>query len=178
MSVLPIYIGCCPTGKDDLAADVLEHSIRVNTPAEVTFHRIGDGTGDTGFSAARWQLCHEEGFAIYLDSDMLVFKDIRQLWAYRRQGKWIGTQTRKSKCASVSVVDCGAMPHITTLRDLRAAGYYESNIPEVWNWMDMTPTEETCLLHYTHQKLQPWKDEAPKDREIDKLWLTYMHRIQ
>src|SRR5688500_17656237 len=76
-----------------LAVKVLEHSIKRHTdlPVEVTpmcdlpIRQPKDPRQGqrTGFSFSRFcipQLAGYRGRAIYMDADMLVFKDIRELW--------------------------------------------------------------------------------------------------
>ena len=70
------------------------------------------------------------------------------------------------------VVDCAHMPKVNSLVVLKAAYYYVQGIPKTWNHCDRWD-ENTKLLHFTQQSLQPWKPDAPKDRAIDKLWLDY-----
>ena len=106
--MIHVYIGCNPNGSDDRPATVLERSIVANTDANVKFHRIGDGTGSTGFSGSRFLLAQASitsEYAIYLDSDMLVFGDIEELYDYRREGKWVGcTSIRRQKVVPASCV--------------------------------------------------------------------------
>ena len=68
---------------------VLRHSITSRTDAAVKFHELTDlKTGleqdfYTGFSFYRWGIpsfCNYTGSAIYLDTDIVVLCDIRELW--------------------------------------------------------------------------------------------------
>jgi lipopolysaccharide biosynthesis glycosyltransferase len=76
-----------------LAVKVLEHSIEQNTQLDVEVIPMEDllikqpkdprNSQRTGFSFSRFcipQLAGYKGKAIYLDADMLVFKDIASLW--------------------------------------------------------------------------------------------------
>jgi lipopolysaccharide biosynthesis glycosyltransferase len=76
-----------------LAVSVLEHSIRRHTQAEVTVAPLIDldlpepndlrQGSRTNFSFARFAIPELKGYAgraIYLDADMLVFRDIQELW--------------------------------------------------------------------------------------------------
>ena len=64
------------------AEKVIEYSIRTNTAEEVdlTFMRPGWKSPPTGFTSHRYlvpSLCNYEGYAIYLDVDMLVLGDLQ-----------------------------------------------------------------------------------------------------
>lgn len=84
-----IFIGTEP--KTHIACQVLKHSVRRRTAAEVEFvEMIGpawevpaDLHQGTGFSLRRFMIpaaCGYEGRAIYLDADQLVLADIQDLW--------------------------------------------------------------------------------------------------
>ncbi len=86
-----IYVG---TDRSQLlACRVLEYSIRKHTSSDVRFTSLADmklpepkdnrNKARTGFSFARFAipaLSDFQGRAIYLDADMLVFKDVEDLW--------------------------------------------------------------------------------------------------
>ena len=182
--MIHIYIGCCPTGKSDRAAEVLEHSIRSNTLADVRFYRIGNGTGTTGFSTVRWDLTKGmTGYAVYLDSDMLVLGDIQEVYDRREPGMWVGCEAKKSnheeifEASCVSVIDCTAMQPVSDLVGIKTAGLYVCKIPRVWNSMDLYEPDVTKLIHYTRQARQPWNPLAGKGRDIDHIWLAYENQF-
>lgn len=92
MSEIKVFVG---TDRSQLlAVKVLEYSIKRHTQSEVSVVPLLDlpikqpidprKSQRTGFSFSRFaipQLCHYQGKAIYLDADMMVFKDIEQLWS-------------------------------------------------------------------------------------------------
>ena len=94
-----VFIGSEP--KTAIARKVLEYSIVKHTDYDVEFGELeGDVSWSkrnskdltaqvgTGFSLLRWDIprrCNYEGFAIYLDADMLVFSDIYDLWTMDQQ---------------------------------------------------------------------------------------------
>lgn len=172
--MIPICIGSNPDGSDMRAVRVLQQSILDHASDDVSFTLLGDGSGTTGFSRSRWELCKMKDFSIYLDSDMLVIGDIAELWDYRLDKTWVGCYARGEDGACVSVVDCGDMPPtIGSLAACKLAGRYFRGIPEAWNCMDYVRTD-TRLIHYTQQKLQPWKrDASDEDRDIDRIWRDY-----
>lgn len=87
MEPIRIFIGTDET--QTVATEVLKHSIRARTDAEVEFRELKNlqsGVEErfyTGFSFYRWGIpssCGFEGRAIYLDTDIVVLCDIRELW--------------------------------------------------------------------------------------------------
>ena len=119
-----------------VAARVLEHSIRKHTDALVRVSPMLDvrppvpkkreNRPRTAFSFARFmipQLAGYRGRAIYLDADMQVFGDIRELWDAPFEGhhllcttqretpeKWKGSAWfHPGPQMSVMVLDCGAL---------------------------------------------------------------------
>lgn len=118
-----------------LAVSVLEHSIRRHTSAEVRVSPLIDlGLPEpkdlrqgsrTNFSFARFcipELKRHEGRALYLDADMQVFRDIRELWDLPFEGatvniqegvpehavstKKTGAPAKRIKQCSVMLIDC------------------------------------------------------------------------
>jgi len=170
------------------AEKVIEYSIHTNTkePVEVNFIRPGWKTPPTGFSSHRYlipSLCNYEGYAIYLDVDMLVLGDLRELWDYRTEGRWCITNfDPKGLRDEVSVIDCSAFQNIP-LDDLRTnqgktigknavKSKFLINIPSTWNEQRLCTDAdkysicssgscdgrmgETKLIHYTNLQAQPW----------------------
>lgn len=94
---LRIFIGY--DGRESAAYHVLSHSIlrRASCPVAITplvqqalrdsklYWRERGPTESTEFSLTRFlipALCDYEGFAVFLDSDMLMRADVAELWAY------------------------------------------------------------------------------------------------
>ena len=183
--MIPIYIGNAPDGRDKRAIAVLTHSIKAHTEASVDI-RLLDRTasGGTGFSHARWEipvLRFHRGFAIYLDSDMLVLGDVQELWDYRERGMWMSSMTYPHGSSAVSVIDCSLMlPTGRTKKPyyydqfLVEKGIMVPIIPLEWN-MRNAYVDGTQLIHYTKRALQPWLVEG--DREIDRMWYRYEEDI-
>jgi hypothetical protein len=171
--------------QDRVPAKVCEWSIRAQHDhawprrARIlhTYHRrlpAWSGTW-TAFSLVRFwvpELFERRGRAIYLDSDMLLFADIRGLWDLPMEGKVVLSH----RDPSVLVIDCAkAARHWRVDRivdDLRAGriGYGElmttmnqmpaelvGEIPDEWNHFDRFEPGRTKLLHYTKVRSQPWR---------------------
>jgi hypothetical protein len=121
-----------------LAVPVLEHSIRRHTSMNVVLRSMHDVIlpdpvdirqgKRTGFSFTRFaipQLMQYQGKAIYLDADMLVFRDFRELWNIPFDGAKIviqeelpekaqkqkkeGAPQKRAKQCSVMLLDCAAL---------------------------------------------------------------------
>lgn len=160
------------------AEKVIKYSILKNTNSEVDIRFMQPGwksPGPTGFTLHRYmipKLCNYEGYAIYLDVDMLVLGDIKDLWNYKTQGKWcVPPKTRKQLNDDVSVIDCAAfkdLPKESTLKKMRKEDIrskigkrYLQNIPKEWNSIDkILPNIQ--LLHFSRLGTQPWHPKPNK----------------
>jgi len=121
-----------------LAVPVLEHSIKRHTSAKVEVIPMLDlpvptpkdprNGQRTGFSYSRFcipKLAGYKGKAIYMDADMLVFKDIQELWNIPFDGakviiqeevkfeevttKKIGAPKKRKKQCAVMLLDCSCL---------------------------------------------------------------------
>ena len=175
-----IFIGTDADLHSD-AEKVVEWSIRKYTSSDVqiNFIRPGWKSGCTGFTNHRFlvpELCGHEGYAIYLDVDMLVLGDIEELWNYKTPGKWCTTPMRDD----VSVIDCSAFPWMTEAtakvlhkNQIRAKIPDHENIPEVWNHCDKWQPD-TKLIHYTDLDTQPWVFNNHPNKLISDLFFEYL----
>ncbi|MBT8139556.1 MAG: glycosyltransferase [Gammaproteobacteria bacterium] len=190
-STIHIFVG---TEKDQLLATrVLEYSIRMRTSASVRVTPLYESNIDipvpkheknrprTPFSFQRFiipQLRKYQGRAIYVDSDMQVFTDIRDLAFRDMKGQQIvnalGPESGGRKPQfSVMLMDCQALKHwdinsIVSMLDRHELSYeqlmYEMklathdaiNLESEWNSLEEFLPGKTKLLHYTDMKFQPW----------------------
>ncbi len=135
----------------------------------------------TPFSFQRFlipEICGYKGRAIYLDSDMQVFSDIKDLWERSFQCPFYvprGSDTDDRKAQfSVFVIDCGKIRWDirSIMNDLDSekisyaelmhkpelpAGSKTGECPE-WNSLERYEKGLTKLVHYTDFKKQPWKN--------------------
>lgn len=92
METIRVFIGYDP--REAAAYHVCCQSIIEHASVPVSFHPLAQNMlpidsrrdGSNGFMAARFlvpKLCNYEGFAIYIDGDMVVTEDIAELWAYK-----------------------------------------------------------------------------------------------
>lgn len=186
---LPIRVFVGAGAKQLVPALVLQHSILKHATAsvavtpmiawEIPAPKHPQNRSRTPFSFQRFMIpekCGYKGHAIYLDSDMLVFADIRQIWeapsaapilAMRRDD----VDKHRAKFA-VLRINCGeARIEIERLIDLldRDMLSYEELVfnfdigldiqdgfdPE-WNSLEVYTPGITKLLHYTEMYNQPW----------------------
>ena len=159
----------------------------------------------TGFSFARWaipELCDFKGRALYIDADMMVFSDIKELWEMPLNGVTIAIVDGRdtSYCSdkakgnknetSVMVLDCGKADW--TLASLIAGldGQYQykdmmtdlcflneesilRSVPRRWNSMDYWD-ETVSLLHYTNVPTQPW---VATTNSFGHVWVNHVKRL-
>ncbi|MFP5492694.1 MAG: glycosyltransferase [Bacteriovoracia bacterium] len=104
MEIIKVYVGA--DRSQALAIKVLEFSIKRNTSSMVEVIPMVDlpvpvpkdprNSQRTGFSFSRFcipKLANNKGKAIYLDADMIVFGDIRNIWDINLNGKTIAIQS-------------------------------------------------------------------------------------
>lgn len=190
-----ICIGTEP--KTKVPCDVLKHSIlkTAKSPEKIEFHELlGDSWISakdrpfqigTGFSLFRWYIPEKfnfEGYAIYLDADQLVLKDIEELWKSdvlypnKNTSVWM-THQRGHFESSVMFIDCAKAkeqwPSRAEIEKKLAVDhtrqYYHSlmwaqelkiapqRIPDYWNQLNEI-RKDTRLIHYTIEATQPWYD--------------------
>lgn len=200
-----IFIGSEP--KVRIAEQVLIYSIRARTEAATTF-TIMDGDGwqvpsdlrqGTGFSLRRWmipQFCGFKGRAIYLDADMLVHADIKELWDMPDTTPnpeaciWCAfevdkyNRVRPAMQSSMMVIDCErahewqvpkiwdymrrgmSYPEFMHARWVPRAQIQE--ISKAWNSFNRYTDGVTKLTHYTVEQRQPWY--RPEEHQLTSLW--------
>ena len=136
----------------------------------------------TGFSFARFripELCGFRGRGIYLDADMQVFADIKQLWTipFDDADVLYSEQTKNGTRApqySVMVLNCDNLKwdvrEIVRGLDEDAYSYQDlmyhfclvppskrsAKLPFEWNSLEHYEAGQTKLIHYTDMPTQPW----------------------
>ena len=188
----PVRVYVAATEGQMLAVGVLAYSIRKYASLSVRIfplHQSGidipipravSNRGRTPFSFQRFlipECAGYQGRAIYMDSDMQVFKDIRQLWALPFEGADLlavagDPALGRASQFSVMLLDCAALDwNIRDIvRRLDAGGLsYEdlmfhmvvgqkirADVPRTWNSLENYKQGETALIHYTDMETQPW----------------------
>lgn len=187
----PVRVFVASTASEALPVKVLEYSIKKNASVSVRVSPImeaglpipsprnPDNKPRTPFSFQRFlipELTGYEGKAIYLDSDMLVFKDIRNLWSRPFVNAdvlaaYTETHIGRKPQYSVMLLDCnkldwniydivakldsGALTYEQLMYDFELANVSSCIEPE-WNALETYNSEKTALLHFTDMHTQPW----------------------
>ena len=200
-----------------LAVKVLEYSIQRHTDLKIRLRSMHEldlpdpqdprQGKRTGFSFARFAipgLMGYQGRAVYLDADMLVFRDFRELWELPFDGRKILIQqelpseaqkradgSRRHKQCSVMVLDCAALDwdvqriiagldgqytYEDLLHHMCVLGEEEIGytVPFEWNSLETYEPGKTGLIHYTDMNTQPWVDPGNKNGWI---WLDEVRRM-
>lgn len=223
--VIRFFVGTC--ARSALADQALENSLNrhCSGPFEIHWMREGEGifrdwkpipneklpdtahrstrpfgnwaTPFTMFRLAVPELCEFEGRAIYLDSDMIVLGDPRELWEMEQSAPWKCTSVRRFEPA---LIDCAGFrpenwPSIAQMkRDshvvyhqyrsrMRKMGLIDPSLPPDWNCLDGEGLcSQTKLIHFTKLDTQPWTPHPdrinynyhPSPEAVD-LWEEYLH---
>ncbi len=206
-----VFVGGDET--EDVAARVLEHSIRKHAsgPVEVTIMRDyvipvpkhRHNRSRTKFSFYRFripELCNWRGRALYVDSDMLVFRDLAELWRIPFGEQKILCTFQKDpppawkdyswfhpgRQFSVMLLDCDRLPWKVedVIRGLDEERYrYEQLLFEMClvrpdEIGDRVPTEWNHLEQYvpgktalTHFTVVPTQPWKTDDTPLNALWM-------
>jgi hypothetical protein len=200
-SPVRVYVGA--TEAQMLPVKVLEYSIRKHASMSVEvfpLHRSGIAIPlpndpkqqpRTPFSFQRFlipALRGNRGRAIYLDSDMQLFKDIRALWTIPFEGADLLTVSEPERSGrrpqfSVMVLNCETLHwdirEIVRSLDENQLTYEElvyemsivknlrADIDPAWNALEQFSARETALLHFTDMSTQPW---VSKENPLGYLW--------
>lgn len=199
----PVGVYVATTEVQMLAVKVLEYSIRKHASMSVEVYPMHLSDIDipkprdrhnwprTPFSFQRFiipQMAGYRGRAIYLDSDMQVFRDIRELWtlpfndaqvlAVREPG-----ETGRRPQFSVMLLDCesltwdigkivaqmdsGELDYEKLMYEMAVVDRISEDIDPAWNCLERYDGEQTALLHYTDMSTQPW---VSVDNPLGYLW--------
>lgn len=189
-SPIRVYVGS--QDAQMLAVKVLEFSIREHTGGDVVVFPLHEAKVDfpmprdpqnrprTPFSFQRFYipaLQDHRGRAIYLDSDMQVFRDIKELWDLPFNGadllaaREAGGSSRRPQFSVmllncdelnwnlpeiVAALDRGELTYETLMYDMAVARSVRAAIDPAWNSLERYVAGETGLLHYTDMPTQPW----------------------
>lgn len=147
--------------------------------------------GRTPFSFQRFMIpkdCAYRGRAVYLDSDMLCFDDIVQLFDMDMGGAAVlSTDVAPEARNAVLLIDCekarwdvrdivrsldrGEIAYKDLMEDLRGLGEVRRTIPSRWNRLDEYHPGDTAILHYTDMQRQPWR--FPR-HPLERFWLDHL----
>lgn len=191
-----IFIGADET--QALGARVFEYSVRRHSSISAVCEII-DNAGlpvpadpqkraRTGFSFSRFKipaLCGYQGRAIYVDADMMVFHDIRDLWSRDMGDAWLlYSESAKDGARipqySVMLLDCakldwdaealvhgldaGRFDYKSLMHDfaMMPAERKRPLLEFEWNSLEHYERGRTKLIHYTDMPTQPWVNNKNK----------------
>lgn len=199
MTPIKIFLGT--QIEQSLAVEVLTYSIATHTrwPIEITpLYQAVQAAGikiptpaklqlrpRTPFSFQRFAIpaiCHYQGRAIYLDSDMLVFRDINEIWQQsfaQPSGEIMDLlsvpepmELGRSPQYSVMLLNCttlswqvnqlvselekGTWTYKQFVMEMAPAAHKAAALPAGWNDLERYDSDKTALLHYTDMPRQPW----------------------
>lgn len=190
-SPIRVYVGSQEAQM--LSVRVLEHSIRRHASMSVEvfpLHKAGiafdrpkeaRNWARTPFSFQRFtipMLAGHQGRAIYLDSDMLVFRDIKDLWTLPFEGADLlaaqgppddtsrrpqfsvmllnCSQLQWTPGAVVDALDSGRLTYEQLMHEMALAPTVRAGISPHWNALERYDPQLTSLIHYTDMSTQPW----------------------
>jgi hypothetical protein len=187
-SPIRVFIGTADA--QSLAAQVLAYSIEKHTASKVEFVYLNEldrqykepflaeNKQRTPFSFQRFlipEACNYKGRAIYLDSDMLVFSDIEDLWSMpmgRNDLLSCITSNSRRPHFSVMLLDChslgwnvddivvqldeGQLNYHSLMNEMSVAARPAQGLSKHWNSLETFQAGTTHLLHYTDMETQPW----------------------
>jgi len=201
-SPVKVFVGA--TEVEMLPVKVLEYSIRKRASMSVEvfpLHRSGIAIPSpkdpknqprTPFSFQRFlipALTGYQGRAIYLDSDMQVFKDIRALWTLPfKDADLLTVQAPEASGRrpqfSVMVLNCrtldwsidaivrsldeGRISYEQLVYQMSLVKNRRADIGPDWNTLEHFSARETAILHFTDMSTQPW---VSKENSLGYLWV-------
>lgn len=185
-------IFCGADRSQQLPFEVLAHSIRRHASRDCEIRTIDNALAPpvadarhapyTEFSFGRFaipELCGHAGRALYMDSDMLVFRDLAEAYdvPFDRAKVLIEAGSRnakdRGKHAAFMLLDCARLPwrvadivaglgtrygydELLSIDPLVEPGEIAERIPAGWNSLDALDPATTRNLHYTEIRTQPW----------------------
>ena len=188
----PIRVFVATTKAQMLSTKVLEYSIKrhtsmtcVVTPIHSSKTIIPQPVNPnkrprTPFSFQRFlipDLMNWKGRAIYLDSDMQVFDDLKEVWTMPFNGAEVLAVSESNKTGrkpqfSVMLLDCNKLDwrineivqqldqdkldYKELMVDMKIAKTVRADINSRWNSLERYEPQVTGLIHYTDMDTQPW----------------------
>lgn len=204
----PIKVFVASTPSEWLPARVLEFSMKETASTPISLRSIYsfnrpmpvpasiENRPRTPFSFQRFlipELCGFAGRAIYLDADMLVFRDIMEVWQQdltacdlqtvmdAKRGRHKQFSVMLLNCQTlqwnveqiVADLDAGRIDYADLMYEMRVAKRIRSDIPSEWNSLEHFEAGKTALLHYTDMSTQPWVYAA---HPLGYLWVASLRR--
>jgi hypothetical protein len=195
-----VYIGT--EGEQELAAHVLRSTIELTCNGSVDVHFLNRAMLDAGYDVDNSANSNtpfskqrifvpalaRTGQAAYLDSDMVIFRNINDLFDAAGSNAIATCKTRQlgrdpqsavtvfyvDKCdwdpdEVVREIDREPSKYMPYLYEYQFAGGNQRCVPAVWNDLEHYDAASTCLLHYTDMETQPWLTTA---NSLADVWVT------
>jgi hypothetical protein len=188
-----IFIGADETQL--LGAKILEYSVRKHSTVSSVFDDMmhvrapvpqdPKNQARTNFSFNRFaipKLAGYHGRAVYVDADMQVFRDFREMWDTPFNGAKVlyarSNDPKRPKQFSVLLLDCARLDwDLDTIIAGMDEGKYDYDklmkemcieapedvqpgLPVEWNSLEEFHAGKTGLIHYTDMHTQPWVSRA------------------
>lgn len=189
-----------------LGARLLEYSVRRHSTitsqfddmmtVKIDFPKEKCNQPRTGFSFNRFaipKLAGYKGRAVYVDADMLVFRDFRDMWDTPFDGAQVlyapSSDPKRVKQFSVLLLNCDELrwepKEIVRGLDENQYDYdglmkefcivppdkVRATLPTDWNSLEEYHPGKTGLTHYTDMHLQPW---VSRHNPIGYSWVNYL----
>jgi hypothetical protein len=155
----------------EVSPDGAGGSWRIGREPGTAWPKVGWGTDFSCFRFAIPEVHGFEGRAVYMDVDMLVIGDVRELLEWPMSKPWVCTHPQMT---DVSIIECSQFldrqwPTLEELKmfpgkayhhvqRLNQSGLLSPSLSWNWNCRDSSDewTEDTRLLHFTSVPHQPW----------------------
>lgn len=187
---IKVYVGTAP--EQMLAVKVLEYTIKIHASMDIEVFPMCEADVKlpvpkdpekrprTPFSFQRFLIPKFNDFkgkAIYVDSDMMVFTDIKKLWSKEMEeadvlSAWEESEAGRKPQFSVMLMDCdklkwdifdivkkldsGELDYSDLMYEMKIAKKVSMTIEKEWNSLENYEEGVTNLLHYTDMNKQPW----------------------
>jgi hypothetical protein len=191
-----VYIGT--EGDQELAAWVLRATIESHSGGTVEVEFLNHAmkaagievdnsvNSNTPFSKQRVFVpkLAGSGQAAYLDSDMVVFRNINELFDLAAGLAISSCQTRQKRDMQTAVtvfdvaqcqwdprsvvaqIDADPKKYVPYLYEYAFAGGTQRSLPPTWNDLENYEPGVTCLLHFTDMETQPWLTTANRIADV------------
>ena len=191
-----------------IGAKVLQYSLQTHTAMTATFDLMQDvnptapkdkaNWAKTEFSFRRFAIPAHAGYhgrGVYLDADMQVFQDFRELWEAPFEGATVlgapSNSPKRTAQFSVMLLDCARLKWNVDeiIAGLDAGRYdYDQLVSEMcllppeqvrrslssdWNSLEEFHENRTRLIHYTDMLKQPWVSARNRNGH---LWVSELMR--
>lgn len=196
-----VFIGRDP--RKPLDANVLANSIVEHSSVPVSITMLSLKTlpikrrGLTEFTFSRFlvpYLCDYEGLALFLDADMVVTGDLKELFQVPKPGDtkqvYVNQNQKPFEWASAMLFDCSLCQILTpSFIDNQANAMFDfkwaekggvGSFPEEWNWcVPYSGTNDNAKLYHFTQGTPNWRETRgkPEDKHWNDAYKAMIHSV-